>query len=262
MVEPLGEARDIREIFPELARRIGGGMEKEWFASHTVEEYMAEWTRNVPFDEKKYKSPMDMLADVGAFEDPDEPAYYAPYLKPLSEEQMKGAVVDPKTGIITRDGKGIGIMHWGKPVVGFKTPSRRFEVRSDFLVKVAKNEDATELIDLANSRERNRPEHHAPYNYDLDPWPRYMQIVEHAELEDDQLIMTFFKWCVHNHGRTARSSSPTLRGSTPRRRRSSACPTATGSRSPPTDPNPSTGTCRGSSSARASWPANCASPSC
>lgn len=203
MVEPLGEAKDIREIFPELARRIGGGMEQAWFARHGVEEYMAEWTKNVPFDEKKYKNPMEMLADVGAFEDAGEPAYYAPYLKPLTEEQMKGAVVDPKTGIITKDGKGIGVMHRGKPVVGFKTPSRRFEVRSDFLVKVARNEDATELIDLANSKGKNRPNHHGPYSYELSPWPKYVQIIEHAELEDDQLIMTSFKWCVHNHGRTA-----------------------------------------------------------
>ncbi len=41
MVEPLGEARDVRWIFPELAKRIGGGMEEWYKESH--EEYMRSW---------------------------------------------------------------------------------------------------------------------------------------------------------------------------------------------------------------------------
>ena len=203
MVEPLGEAKDLREIFPELARRIGGGMEEFAYAKLPIDEYMAEWTKDVPYDEEKYKDPMDMLEQVGAFEDPKQEPYYAPFLKPLSDEAMAGANVDEKTGIITKDGKGIGIMQNGKPVVGFKTPSRKFEVKSDFVVAVAKNQDASEMIALANSKGSNRPEHHADYSYELNPWPTYVQIIEHANLDDDQLIMTSFKWCVHNHGRTA-----------------------------------------------------------
>ena len=34
-------------------------------------------------------------------------------------------------------------------------------------------------------------------------WPTWTQIDEHVELQDDQLVMTSFKWNVHNHGRTA-----------------------------------------------------------
>jgi len=30
-----------------------------------------------------------------------------------------------------------------------------------------------------------------------------MEVEEHQDLADDQLVMTSFKWCVHNHGRTA-----------------------------------------------------------
>ncbi len=46
MIEPLGEAKDVREFFPELAKRIGGGME-EWY-QESVEEYMEQWASTVP----------------------------------------------------------------------------------------------------------------------------------------------------------------------------------------------------------------------
>ncbi|GIW79013.1 MAG: formate dehydrogenase [Gemmatales bacterium] len=203
MIEPLGEAKDIREIFPEIARRIGGDMAKWFPKERTVEKYMEEWIQNVPYDKKKFNSAMEFFAKIGAFEDPDEEPYYEPYLKPLSDDDMKGAVVDEKTGIITRNGKGIGIMYKGKPVRGFKTPSRKIEVRSQFVAKLGKNEDVSDLVAIANSKGKSRPAHHAGHTYDIKEWPHYMQIQEHANLKDDQLIMTSFKWNVHNHGRTA-----------------------------------------------------------
>lgn len=203
MIEALGEAKDVRAILPELARRIGGGMEKWFPEDQSIEEYMKEWTSKVPYNGAKYEDPMGMLEDIGAYEDPDQEKYYAPYLKALSDDDMKGANVDKATGIITKDGKGIGIMHNGKPVVGFKTPSRKLEIKSDFIVKVAKNEDVSDLVALANSKGSNRPAHHEGHTYELNPWPIWMPIKEHANLNDDQLIMTSFKWNVHNHGRTA-----------------------------------------------------------
>ncbi|MFT7620131.1 MAG: thiosulfate reductase/polysulfide reductase chain A [Planctomycetota bacterium] len=203
MVEPLGEARDIRDIFPELARRIGGGMEEWYPEDQSVEDYMTEFVSKVPFDDKKFKDPMDFFKKVGAFEDPKKERYMGTYLAPLSAEDMEGAEVDEKTLIITKDGKGIGIMHRGKPVVGFKTPSRKLEVRSDFVTKVAKNEDVSDMIALANSKGKNRPASHKPYSYELSPWPKYVPVEDHANLDDDQLVMTSFKWNVHNHGRTA-----------------------------------------------------------
>lgn len=203
MVKPLGEAKDLRDIFPELARRIGGGMEKYYPADQSVEDYMTEFTKAVPYDSDKYKNPMDFLAKVGAYEDPNQPKYYEPYMKPLTAEELEGSTTDPKTGIITKGGKGIGIMHRGKAILGFKTPSRKLEVRSEFVAKVARNEDVSEHVALANSKGSNRPDHHKPYNYELSEWPSYMQIEEHVGLEDDQLVMTSFKWNVHNHGRTA-----------------------------------------------------------
>ncbi|HRJ16721.1 MAG TPA: molybdopterin dinucleotide binding domain-containing protein, partial [Saprospiraceae bacterium] len=52
------------------------------------------------------------------------------HLEALKPEQMDGAVVDEKTGVITKNGKALGIMSGGKPVVGFPTPSRKNEFYS------------------------------------------------------------------------------------------------------------------------------------
>lgn len=203
MVAPLGEARDIREIFAELAVRIGGGME-QWYPDGTdVRAYMEQWVAKVPYDAQKYDSPMAFLAAEGAFEDAAEKPYYEPYLKPLSADDLQGAVTDERTGIITREGKGIGIMHHGQPVVGFKTPSRKLEVRSQFVAMLGRNEDVTALANLANSKGRSRPKAHQGHDYVVPEYPKYMAIDEHQQLADDELVMTSFKWNVHNHGRTA-----------------------------------------------------------
>ena len=203
VIAPLGEAKDVREIFPELARRVGGSMAAA-YPDMPVDEYFEEWTRNVPYDADRYDSPMEYLADVGAFEDPDEATYFEPYMRPLSDADLEGATLDEATGIWTdASGKGIGVQHRGRAVRGFKTPSRRMEVYSEFVQRTGRNEDTSDLTRLANSKGKNRPAYHAGNDYDIHPWPKYSPIDEHQDLGEDQLVMTSFKWNVHNHGRTA-----------------------------------------------------------
>ena len=201
MVKPLGEARDVREFFPELARRIGGGMEK-WYEYGTTEDYMEEWASNVPKNEATGKSGLERLLDEGAWEDETREPFYEPYNRPLSEEDMEGAEVDEATGVITKDGKGIGVMQDGKPVRGFLTPSRRFEIRSMFVERIGKNEDCSDLIANSGAKASNRPDQHKGHDIEIDALPIFIQPVEHKDLPDDELIMTSFKWNVHNHGRT------------------------------------------------------------
>ncbi len=203
MTEALGEAKDIREFLPELARRIGGGMEEYFPAEVDNQRYMEEWTKDVPYDPEKYSSGLDFLKHEGFFEDPDEAPYFEPYMCPLSEAELAGAEVAEDTGIITKDGKGIGIMMDGQAVVGFRTPSRKLEVYSEFVSMTARNEDTSALTALANSKGKNRAAHHKGHEYEIYPWPTYSAVKEHEDLEEDQLVMTSFKWNVHNHGRTA-----------------------------------------------------------
>ena len=202
MVEPLGEARDVREFFPELARRIGGGME-QWYPEKTVEEYMRKWASKVPENPETGKSGLDRLLEEGAWEDQTREPFYEPYLTPLTAEQMQGAEVDDATGVISKNGVGIGILHNDEPVRGFATPSRKFEIESIFLHKIGRNEDCAELISRSGvTRTKSRPPQHQGHDVEIDPMPIWFQPLEHSDLADHELIMTSFKWNVHNHGRT------------------------------------------------------------
>ena len=200
MVEPLGEARDVRDFFPELAKRIGGGMEK-WYAENDVREYMETWAASVPKSETTGKAGLERLLEEGVWESQQEP-FYEPYNTLLSPDELTDSVVTDDD-IIEKDGVGIGIMVDGKALRGFKTPSRRFEIRSSFVQRVGKNQDCSELIKSSGvTKTSNRPESHAGHDIDVDPMPTWFQPEELTNLSDDQLVMTSFKWNVHNHGRT------------------------------------------------------------
>lgn len=202
MVKPLGEARDIRDFFPELARRIGGGMEK-FYEYGSTEDYVRHWAQNVPENPETGKAGLDRLLDEGAWEDESREPFYEPYSRLLSEEELADSEIDEETGIISREGVGIGLMKDGRPVRGFQTPSRLFEIRSAFVEKVGRNEDCSELIARSGvTKTKNRPAHHSGHNIEVDPLPIYYELSEHQNLADDELIMTSFKWNVHNHGRT------------------------------------------------------------
>ena len=201
MVEPLGESKDVREFFPELAKRIGGGMEKA-YEYGSLEDYMKEWASNVGGNPETGKAGLERLLDEGAWEDESRDPFYEPYKFEVSAEDMKGATVDEESKVIFKDGKGIGIMVDGKPIRGFKTPSRKFEIRSLFVNKIGKNEDCSDLIAASGAKAKNRPKQHEGNDVEIDEMPIWFQPTEHRDLLDNELIMTSFKWNVHNHGRT------------------------------------------------------------
>ena len=201
MVEPLGEARDVRDFFPEIAKKVGGGME-QWYDYGSTEDYMRQWASTVPENPATGKSGLDRLLEEGAYENTDRQPFYEPYNIALSDEELEGAEVDDQTGIISKNGTGIGIRVDGKSVRGFKTPSRKFELKSVFIQRIGRNQDCSELIAQSGAKASNRPEHHAGHETEINPLPIWFQLLEHQELNDDQLVMTSFKWNVHNHGRT------------------------------------------------------------
>ena len=201
MVKPLGESRDIRDFFPDLAKRIGGGMEKAYEYGST-EDYMRAWASKVPTNPKTGKGGLDRLLDEGTFENTDREPFYDPYLQSLTDDEMQDAIVDETSGLITKNGAGIGIQVDGKNVRGFKTPSRKFEVRSLFVNRIAKNLDCSDLISASGSKGANRPASHAGHNSVIDEMPTWFQPEELTSLAANELVMTSFKWNVHNHGRT------------------------------------------------------------
>jgi anaerobic selenocysteine-containing dehydrogenase len=201
MVKPLGESKDVREFFPELARRIGGGMEK-WYQYGSQEDYMRQWASNVPPNPQTGKAGLDRLMEEGAWENPDRQPFYEPYNEVLPEDQLTDTRIDEASGVVTRDGKGIGVRIGDRVVRGFATPSRKFEIRSLFVQRTGQNLDCSELIRHSGIKASNRPQQHEGHDVEIDTMPIWFQPVEHTKLEEDQLIMTSFKWNVHNHGRT------------------------------------------------------------
>lgn len=203
VVKPLGESKDVREFFPELAKKIGGGME-EWYPEKDIKEYMEKWASKVPENPETGKAGLERLMEEGAWEDTSRDPYYEPFTKEVPAEKMEGTTVDPKSGVILgTDGIGVGIQKGGKNLVGFKTPSRLFEIRSVFVNQIGKNEDCSDLIKASSvTKTKNRPKEHKGNDVEIDEMPIWFQPEEHVGLESDELIMTSFKWNVHNHGRT------------------------------------------------------------
>src|SRR5690606_36902359 len=72
------------------------------------------------------------MRKYGAFE--IEKLSVEKHKKQLSEDELKGAVVDEKTQVISRDGKAVGVMVDGKAYVGYPTPSRKNEIYSSTMV--------------------------------------------------------------------------------------------------------------------------------
>lgn len=201
MVEPLGESRDIRDFFPELARKIGGGMEKA-YEYGTTEDYMRSWASNVPENPETGKAGLDRLLDEGAWENGKNEPFYEPYNMVLSEEDLKGTETD-EDGIVTKDGVGIGIRIGDRAVRGFKTPSRKFEIRSLFVEQIGKNQDCSDMIRKSGvTKTKNRPAQHKGHDVAIDQMPIWLPMEEHQDLAENELVMTSFKWNVHNHGRT------------------------------------------------------------
>ncbi len=181
VVKPLGEAKDLREIFPELARRIGGGMEA-YYPWPTVEAYVEAQLQNVP-------GGLGWMREHGVWVNPKKKPYRGAFERALTEEELQGTSVDPETQIITRRGtdgrpEAVGLLVDGVARVGLRSPSRRFEVYSHDFVKMGE----------AVGRQ-------AAYA----PLPIYEPVAGHDALEDDQLIMITFKWNVHNAHRTMQS---------------------------------------------------------
>ncbi len=96
-------------------------------------QYIFEHTKGLPeAAAAEGLNPLEYMHKYGAFV--VEESSYNKHLDPVKPEVMEGAEVDPETGIITKDGKQVGLMVDGKACVGFPTPSRKNEFYSKTMV--------------------------------------------------------------------------------------------------------------------------------
>ncbi len=101
----------------------------------TVEEYyqyIFENTKGLPETAaREGLSALDYMRKYGAFN--VEPSTYHGHLKELPAGKLEGAQTGPD-GVIRKNGQSIGIMHNGKAVEGFPTPSRKNEFYSQTMI--------------------------------------------------------------------------------------------------------------------------------
>ena len=189
LVKPAGEAREIQVIFRDLARYIGGGMEK-YFAYEDIEGFYKEWYKEVS---ARIPGGWEEFKKRGIWQDPDRPKDYELHERPLSAEELKDTTIEDD--LLYKEIKGkkkvVGIMMDDaesgikKAVKGFPTPTRKIQVK-DPIFKIA-----AECVGLPKGD---------PNGSELPTW---FAIPGFAEMKETDLILTTFKWNVHTQGRSA-----------------------------------------------------------
>ncbi len=141
-----GEVWEEDEFWIELSWRIDPdgslGIRKHFESPYrpgqkvTVDEYyqfIFEHVEGLPeAAAKEGMTALDYMKKYGAFV--VKPSVYERNLRPLSEKELENTQTDPKTGAISRKGKPVGVMHEGRAVEGFPTPSGKNEFFSKTMV--------------------------------------------------------------------------------------------------------------------------------
>ncbi len=189
-VKPLGETRETRVILRDIVWKLdptGSRGMKQYWDFKDGEDYMRHHFDNVPG--LKEAGGLDFLKKHGVWPiygklDPktgkvndktgrEIKAEYGLFKKELSAGDMAGATVGA-SGVISKNGKAIGIRRNGKNYVGFPTGNRMINVRVDEWAE-----------------------------YGFNPMPTFKRIPWHEAMKDDDLILTTFKLNVHVQSRTA-----------------------------------------------------------
>lgn len=186
----LGESRENRVLLRDIVWKLdpdgSRGMRQFW-EFKDGEDYMRHHFDNVPG--LKEAGGLDFLKKHGVWPiygtlDPktgkvtdktgrEIQAEYGLYKKELSAADMEGAMVDAQ-GLITKNGKAIGIRRNGHEYVGFPTGNRLINVRVDEWAE-----------------------------YGFNPMPTFKRIPWHETMKDDEMILSTFKLNVHKQSRTA-----------------------------------------------------------
>lgn len=194
LVPPLGEARDLKDVFCEIARRLGDEVAAA-LPFKNAEEFVRDACEHTPG--VKEAGGFEYMKQHGAWYDKNGKPRYRKHEKALSEKDLAGAILDEKTGVYWKGKEGedytttkgaykkyVGQKIGDKVYVGFKpdkvNKSGLFEIRSDLL------------------REKGFKGMPAGYT----GLPTYLPIPEHQAMKDGELILTTYKVNVQTHSRT------------------------------------------------------------
>jgi len=182
-ITPLAEARDFADVACELAKMVGRPL---GFMSHR--EFVKDACDNTPG--VKDAGGFEFMKRYGVWYDKNAKPIYRSFEKVLSEEELKGTIVDEKTGVVWKGEPGqdytttpeaykkyVGQMIDGVVYKGFPpdkiNKSGKFEIYSQFLADKG-----------------------------FSPIPAWMPIPEHASLDGKKLVLTTFKFVTQTQSRT------------------------------------------------------------
>jgi len=190
VIKPLGESRENRMILRDIVWKLdptGSRGMKQYWQFKDGEDYMRHHFDNIP--KLKQDGGLEWLkkhgvwpvygkldARTGKITDKtgrEIQAEYGLHLKELPAADLAGTAVD-KNGVVSKNGKVVGIKRQGKIRVGFPTHNRLINVRVDEWAK-----------------------------YGFNPMPTFKQIPWHKTMAEDDLILTTYKINVHKQSRTA-----------------------------------------------------------
>ena len=230
VVKPLGESMDMQDIFIQLARRIGGGINTlhpydtaEKYVRTCVELQTADNAKSGKMfydsnDQPLKSDPWEYFKRYGVLLQGNKPSYNT-HAKAVSAE---GKTVDAKTGVVWDPHKAhvsdtdvaskgytgsknaykgyVGQQIDGKTYAGFKpdkfNKSGRFEIRSGFMPSAAEKVMA-DIKDFLTPEEAPWVAEHLKSGL-----PSWVPVPEHRKRTDKQLVMISFKVNVQIHSRS------------------------------------------------------------
>ena len=186
----MGESRENRVMLRDIIHKLdpdGKRGMKQFWNFKDGEDYMRQHFDNIPG--LKEAGGLKFLKEHGCWPiygklDPktgkvsdktgrEIKADYGLHRKELSDGDMAGAVAG-KDGIISKNGKAIGVRRGGKNYVGFPTGNRLINIRVDQWAE-----------------------------YGFNPMPTFKRIPWHETMKEDEMILSTFKLNVHKQSRTA-----------------------------------------------------------
>lgn len=176
--KPPYDCENFADTLIKVAKRLKPDVSK-YFEFESYEKFIELRLSKLP--NKDGMSCFEYLKKYGVWVE-QKPKNYDSHKKKLSETELMGSFVENEIVYIKKNDKkeAIGIMKDGVAYKGVKTPSRKYEIYSKQVV------DAAKKVDLIDSG-----------------WPYFKMPESLANIKDNELVLTTFKWNVHTQARTA-----------------------------------------------------------
>ncbi len=187
LIQPLGEARDFKDVCCELARRLGSDVARA-LPFKSAREFVEDACEHTPA--VKSAGGFKFMTEHGAFVDRNEKPHYYTYANKPAKKDLAEAILDEKTGVLWKGKPGQDYTTTKKAYklyVGQKFPHGIFTgFKPDKINKSGFFEIRSRLLESKG----------------FPGMPSWTAIPEHQRMEDGELILTTYKVATQSHSRT------------------------------------------------------------